>query len=168
MAFDRYKFLYKQVNKTNPKKEDVVALREFLIHHPAIIQDILYLPNLVIEEFLELLFPKESKRLLIKAQLEDLKMQYGYEYLSIIERMLVDNILLCWLRLNYLEGCLNHYYLKGSEYSDFETWDKLVSSTQRRFTRAIDSLGRLKKFNINFQVNIAADGGQQVNIQENK
>jgi hypothetical protein len=168
IVYDRFKFLYKRVNKEKPSKEDVLALQEFLVQYPAIIEDINHLPKLVMEEFIELLYPKQSTRELIRAQLDRYKQEYGYESMQPDQRMLVDNILLCWLRLNYAEGCLNQYYQYGSEFGDFEFWDSRVSSAQRRFTRAVETLNRIKKYNINFQVNIAEDGSQQINIMDNK
>ncbi len=167
-ARERFRYLYKRTDKANPKQEDVRALQVFLAEHPEIIQDTYYLPKMVLDEFLEKLYDSESKRALIIAQVEELKAQFGYEQVSIIEKMLFDSVLISWVRLNYLEGCYNQYFQAGSPYKDFEFWEQRVSAAQRRFTRAIDTLGRLKKFNINFQINIANEGSQQVNIQDNK
>lgn len=168
IVYDRFKYLYKRVNKTNPKKEDVLALRSYMVQHPSIIKDINHLPKLVMEEFIELLYPKKSTQEIILAQIEKYKQEYRYDSMPPDQRMLVDNILLCWLRLNYAEGCLNHYYQFGAEFGDFTFWDSRVSSAQSRLTRAVETLNRIKKYHINFQVNIAQDGSQQINIMDNK
>jgi hypothetical protein len=46
-------------------------------------------------------------------------------------------------------------------------WDKLLTQAQRRHLRALESLARIRKLSKGsdfVQVNIAADGGQQVNV----
>jgi hypothetical protein len=168
MVYDHFKYLYKRVNKAKPDKEDVLALKEFMTRYPAIIEDINHLPNLVMEEFLELLYPKKSTQEVVRAQLEQYKKEYGYESMPPDQRMLVDNILVCWLRWNYAEGCLNHQYPQGTPYQDAEFWEMRSSAAQLRLTRAIATLSRIRKFHINFQVNIAEEGSQQINIMDNK
>jgi len=46
-------------------------------------------------------------------------------------------------------------------------WEKRLSAAQRRFTRACETLARVRKLSRNtpaLQFNIAASGGQQVNV----
>jgi len=48
-------------------------------------------------------------------------------------------------------------------------WEKRLTAAQRRFTRACETLTRVRKLSRNtpaLQVNIAADGGQQVNMAQ--
>ena len=168
MIFDHFKYRYNRVNKAHPDKEDVLALREFLIQYPVIIEDINHLPKLVLEEFIELQYPKESQQEIIRAQVEIYKKKYGYDSLPPDQQMLVDNILLQWVRWTYAEGCLNHQFPQGTPYKDVEFWDKLASSAQKRLARAIATLNRIRKFAINFQVNIAQEGSQQINIMDPK
>ena len=149
-AREHFKYLFKRINKANPEREDVKALEEFLGNHPNIIRDTYHMPTRVLEEFLEFRYKVESKRTVVKAQLEDMKIQFGYEQVSLIKRMLFDSILISWVRWNYLEGCYNQFVEKGSTYEDLAFWDQRVSAAYLRFTRAIDTLGRLKKFNVNF------------------
>jgi hypothetical protein len=46
-------------------------------------------------------------------------------------------------------------------------WEKRLTAAQRRFTRACETLARVRKLSRNtpaLQFNIAASGGQQVNV----
>ena len=46
-------------------------------------------------------------------------------------------------------------------------WDRRLSAAQKRFTRACETLARVRKLSLNtpaLQFNIAANGGQQVNL----
>ncbi|HEV8136372.1 MAG TPA: hypothetical protein VGP85_16955 [Pyrinomonadaceae bacterium] len=46
-------------------------------------------------------------------------------------------------------------------------WEKRLSAAQRRFTRACETLARVRKLSRNtpaLQFNIATSGGQQVNL----
>jgi len=47
-------------------------------------------------------------------------------------------------------------------------WDNLLTSNQARFTRAIETLARTRRFAQNtpaLQINIAREGGKLVNVQ---
>jgi hypothetical protein len=48
-------------------------------------------------------------------------------------------------------------------------WEKRLTAAQRRFTWACETLARVRKWSRNtpaLQVNIAAEGGQQINLSK--
>jgi hypothetical protein len=75
-------------------------------------------------------------------------------------------VTLCWLNLNLLE----YRHVNSMKQSITLTlgayWDKRLSMSQRRFTRACESLARVRRLSrrIPLQVNIATQGGQQMNV----
>jgi len=82
-----------------------------------------------------------------------------------LERTLVKHVALCWLRLQCVE---QRYSLTlggslGIPQADY--WERRLSATQRRFLRAVETLARIRKMQLPaMQVNVATEGGQQVNI----
>jgi hypothetical protein len=43
-------------------------------------------------------------------------------------------------------------------------WQKRLTLTQGRYSRSLETLARIRKLNISIQINVAAAGGQQVNV----
>jgi hypothetical protein len=93
--------------------------------------------------------------------------QLGYAESPPLERILIEQVLVCWLNLYVLEM---NSATKLCESHSTETglyWDRRLTGAQQRFSRASDSLARIRKLSRNtpaLQLNIAANGGQQVNV----
>ena len=160
-----------KTNKENPKPEDVAQLKKMLQESPGlwrvagdfsehalwkITEDIEGTPFLI-----------ES----VRAGVGKLKESLGYAVAPPLEKLLINQAALCWLRLNMLERT---HWVKTYESHSTETglyWDRRLLTAQRRFTRACESLARIRKLSRNtpaLQVNIATEGGQQVNVAQTK
>ena len=79
-----------------------------------------------------------------------------------LERLVIDHIALCWLRLQMVEQLhvakTSHDFWPS--WGDF--WDRRLSATQRRFLRAVETLARLRKLTpAGVQVET---GDKQVNV----
>jgi hypothetical protein len=103
------------------------------------------------------------------AEVDCLKKQLGYESAPPLEQLLIDHILTVRLRLIYVEHNYNQCVVGQSiTLTQGEYWDNLLTSAQARFQRAIETLARVRRLARNtpaLQINIAREGGQQVNIQ---
>jgi hypothetical protein len=110
-----------------------------------------------------------ASRACLLAEVDILKKQLGYDGAPPLERLLIDNILTVRLRLLYVESYYNQCIMNQSiPLARGEYWDGLLSSTQARFLRAIETLARVRRLARNtpaMQINIAHDGGKQVNVQ---
>jgi len=57
---------------------------------------------------------------------------------------------------------------QSASYQAGAYWDNLLTSNHARFLRAIETLGRVRRLSRNtpaLQINIAREGGKQVNVQ---
>ena len=109
----------------------------------------------------------EGLTLLWREQMQDMREALGYDAAPALERPLIDHATLCWLRLAVME--LRYSAVTGAEntFKAVEHTEKRLTAAQKRFNRACESLARVRKLSRNtpaLQVNIAADGGQQVNV----
>lgn len=166
-SFEAIKAIIDKTNKDNPKPRDVAQLKRMLQGSPQlwrvagdfsehalwqITEDIDGTPFLI-----------ES----VRAGVEKLKESLGYEASPPLEKLLINQASLCWLRLNMLERT---HWVKTCESHTSETglyWDRRLLNAQRRFTRACEALARVRKLSRNIpalQVNIATEGGKQVNV----
>lgn len=110
--------------------------------------------------------PKSVEMALLRRPAE-LRAELGYQEAAPLERLLIDHVVTCWLRQQQIELLYSDKW-KGSlstESADF--WERRLSATQRRYLRACETLARVRRLLRMppvVQVNVAAQGGQQVNI----
>lgn len=73
---------------------------------------------------------------------ELLKQQMGYEEASATERVLIDHAVLCHVRL----GMIEHLYSRNTSgrLDITEHYEKRLTLAQRRFTRAVETLARVR------------------------
>jgi hypothetical protein len=79
-----------------------------------------------------------------------------------LEYLLIQQVALCWLKLAYTEWQHKHYLTNGNTtIVQANFWEHRLSSAQRRFLRAVETLARVRRLQLPaVQVNI---GAQQVN-----
>jgi hypothetical protein len=106
----------------------------------------------------------EALPLLWREQMRDMRAALGYAAAPPLERPLIDHACLCWLRLALMElrysSLTEDNTLKAVEHTE-----KRVASAQKRFNRACETLAKVRKLKLPaVQINVAAEGGQQVNV----
>lgn len=102
-----------------------------------------------------------------KHRLVSLRKELGYEAAPILEQLLIQQAALCWLKLNLVELSYSNAMKQSITLTLGIYLEKRLTAAQRRFTRACETLVRVRKLSRNdpsLHFNIAADGGQQVNV----
>lgn len=79
-----------------------------------------------------------------RRQIEDMRKDFGFEEAPRVEKFLIQHIILCWLQLNFVELSYSQLLKEGSTLPRGVFWDRRVTLAQRRFTRACESLERLR------------------------
>ena len=84
-----------------------------------------------------------------------MRQDLGYEEASALDRLLIDQVVLCWLRLHYVE--FHHTAISNRDH-----WERKLSATQRRYLRACETLARVRRLRLpSMQINI---GEKQLNV----
>jgi len=121
----------------------------------------LHLQNRLIDR----LIPVKSAQMAIRKRATAVRNGLGYEGATQLEQLLIDHAVLCWLRLQDVEWSYSLAMERSLPLSQADFWDRHLSSAQRRYLRACETLARVRRLlNPTLQVNIAAQGGQQVNV----
>ena len=106
------------------------------------------------------------------AEVDKLQKELGYASAPSLEQLLIDHILTVRLRLIDAENAYNQSVVNQSITLKQGTYrDNLLTSNQTRFLRAIETLARVRRLARNtpaLQINIAREGGKQVNVQGEK
>jgi len=97
---------------------------------------------------------------------EELRNELGYMSSSMIEQLLIDEIILEFLRSHQMQLFLTELTSRpGTQLLTIKKISDLASAAQNRFNKAVQMLAKLRKAEIKLQINIATEGGRQVNLQ---
>jgi hypothetical protein len=164
-----FRALLDKTNKEHPNPKDLKALSDLLSGNRKLelwrdVASATYLAEvMVIENANATAGLKECW----KHQLQVMKKDLGYDDAPMLEQLLIQQAALCWLKLNLVELSYSGTMKQSITLTLGQYWEKRLSAAQRRFTRACETLARVRKLSRNtpaLQVNIAASGGQQLNL----
>ena len=160
--------LLKRLDKAkNPDPKDIELLRQLAVRAPGFLSACSTTAS-IRQQLIEKISHGNSRAFML-AEVDSLKQQLGYDAAPPLERLLIDHILTVRLRLIHAENNYNQCVVGQSIALPVAVYrDNLLSSTQARFLRAIETLARVRRLARNtpaLQINIANDGGKQVNVQ---
>jgi hypothetical protein len=159
----RFIQLHHKVDKKNPKAEDLEEFRRGLMKYPGLLVTFGDMARQAEFRLIEGLSVPKSSQEAMQLQLQNIKRDLGYSTAPPLEKMLIEQVGLCWLRLSIVElkHAINTSGSSGIARADY--WDRALSAAQRRHLRAVETLARVRRLlrpNA-VQVNI---GAQQVNV----
>jgi hypothetical protein len=103
--------------------------------------------------------------LIWEEQADEMCDNLGYMTAPPIEGVMIEHIVLCWLRLAVAEMQFSAVESHGGTLKQIEHHQRKVGAAQRRFTRGVESLARVRKLSRpSVQINVATEGGRQVNV----
>jgi hypothetical protein len=165
----KFRDLLDKTNKEHPRPQDVVALADLLNGNQGLQlwRDVLsaaqYAERAVIENSSSVAGVKECW----KHRLSSLRQELGYNEAPVLEKLLIQHAALSWLKLSLVELNYSRTMKQSITLTLGMYWEKRLTAAQRRFTRACETLARVRKLSRNtpaLQFNIATAGGQQVNL----
>jgi hypothetical protein len=140
--------LARAVNQKNPSADDIAALRRAMSQMPKAAAALGDLGSMVRSMFISHGFELPSQQVSLEIFCNTLRDGLGYATSPTHERLLIDHVINCWLRLHHLE----QLSINGGYVPDIE---RRLSTAQHRFLRAVESLARVRRLGVNLQVNIA-------------
>lgn len=148
--------LFTLTNKANPAPADLREFTRWLLQHPDQVDRWGDTANLVEFQLLRQIIPdSEGAKLATRFQLENMRDALGFATAPALERPLIRMIVLCWLRVQAAETAFTQTMKAGVSIREAEFRDTQLTAAQRRYLRAVETLARIRKLNINIQVNIA-------------
>jgi len=149
-------------NADAPTDEDLAAARKLLKGSPDLWRVYGDVCDMVTRNVISGIRAAAGVKESISAGREAMLHQFGYETAPLMERMLIDHILLCWLRLQLAEHRYTSFWQGDGSTELAMFWEKRLSAVQRRYLRAVETLARIRRMDLPaIQVNVA---DKQVNI----
>jgi hypothetical protein len=145
-----------------PGKEDLQKIRKFLREYPAMCPAVFGLAETIQDTTIKKMVEQEPARIAIEEHLVNIRNELGYHDAPIMEKLLIENIVTAWLRVQWLEYQLTLFMGREARFAELEFWERRLSMAQRRYLAACESLAKIRKMNIPaLQLNI---GNKQINV----
>lgn len=162
---DDLKRLIDAVDTKKPDPHAVAELRSYLQAMPdlcaALGDTTLHLQNRLVDR----IAPHPVNQIALRQQTAAMRDGLGRRGATQLEQLLIDHAILCWLRLQDVELSYSSAMDRPLPLDQVDYWDRHLAAAQRRFLHALETLARARRLLLpTLQVNIAADGGQQVNV----
>jgi hypothetical protein len=102
----------------------------------------------------------------IMATVEAMQGELGYEQAPTAAKLLIEQVLNCWLDLAETEHLPERRLAGNHTASEGRYWDDRLTKSQARYLRSLETLARVNRLYkvLPVQVNVATNGGQQVNM----
>lgn len=159
--------LLRRVNKPDASKEDVAKLKKMLAEIPVtakIAGDLAHRTQVkMIEQVSSVPLVTEST----KVYIEQMKEELGWEDASMLEKLIIETIVTCWLHYHNSTMQLSFATNRSHSIREGEYLDKRVSLAQKRFTRAIESLAKVRKLLKTTPANMVVDYDYSIGFSSN-
>ena len=141
-------------------------VRQLLDEFPSMVEELGDLNQLARSAMLDRL---DGKSLLIR-EAEERKLASLAEAITgphptILEKLLADQIVLCWQHVRYVE--IRYGQARNYTFTEGDYYQRSLDRAQKRYLKAIKALAHMRKLRLPpVQVNIATKGGKQINVAE--
>jgi hypothetical protein len=168
LAFKDFKRLHAKLIKAadKPRGKDVTALRQLVVDNPQVLPLGWTIHETIRGDMIDGVITNGASRALLLGEVDRWRNELGYLTAPPLERIHMDTIVTCRLRLAILEF-QQIAAQKTGKIPAIEHADKLLSSAHHRLNKAVESLARIRLLATRapvFQFNVATNGGQQVNV----
>jgi hypothetical protein len=134
-------------NEANRDKKQVPKLREFLQENPDIVGNLQSVSVTIRESLVEKFIAGDGSRLLVKKYMDELEDRLRGDEPTPIEKLLIEAVLFCWLRLQHAENAKTLLMNEEHRFIDMEFADKMLSKAHSRYLRALTALAKVQDLN---------------------
>ncbi len=159
--------LVKRSYEKKPNKKDLSELEKWINTYPELWEAVFDIARVIEGNFIENITSIKAAVIALQKNTDEIRNGMGYEAASVMERMLIDDLVISWLGVQYCNYQLMVRMEREEKIVILEFWERRLSMSQRRYLHACETLAKVRRLMAgkpSVQVNIAAQGGQQVNV----
>jgi hypothetical protein len=145
-----------------PAKEDLQTIREFLIDYPEFCRAVFSMTEAIQRQIVKNFIGDEVAQTAIEEHIVYLRDEMGYHEEPIMEKLLIENIVTTWLRVQWLDYLVAAKMAGEFRIPAMEFWQRSLAMAQRNYLAACETLAKIRKMRLpNIQLNI---GDKQINV----
>ncbi len=159
--------IVKQAYKKKPSQKDLDELRKWINHYPELWRAVFDTAHVIEENFIRQMVDDKASIIAMQKNTDEIRDGLDYSKSSVMEKMLIDNLIISWLEVQYSNYQLAVRMGRDEKIVLLEFWERRLSISQRRYLHACETLAKVRRLmsvKPAVQVNIAGQGGQQVNV----
>lgn len=145
------------VNAQKPTKAQLAELREALEHAPSLVGVLGDMSSQLRYKIIEAMAPQPGLHIAVRKQAEQMAKELGIEQASPLERMLIDLVVIAWLRWQSVEWNYQSNFAQSITLTKGIYLEKRLTAAHRRYLQSIESLARVRRLlaRAPVQINIA-------------
>jgi hypothetical protein len=157
--------IQKRADRKNASTEDRAALRQLYDDQPWLARYYGDLAAYAQRRLMEETISQMSISVAVQRQLDKLRADLGYADAPVLERMLIEQVALTWMRLQVAELAYTNviHSSEGYTFARATHYERMLSASQARHMRAVETLARVRRLSQRTPVQINI-GAQQVNM----
>jgi hypothetical protein len=128
----------------NDNKKNVGKLRAFISENPELPGKVTSNAYTIRLNLLEKVVGGDGSRLLAQKNLQALEDRLRGDEPTQIDKLLIEAVLCCWLRLQHAENAKTLLMNEEHRFVDMEFADKMLSKAHSRYLRALTALARVQ------------------------
>lgn len=159
--------IVKRAHGKKPSLKDLDELRKWINNYPELWRTVFDTAQVIERNFIKNMVAEKASIIAMQKNTDEIRDEMNYGKASIMEKMLIDNIVISWLGVQYCNYQLIARMNREEKIVILEFWERRLSMSQRRYLHACETLAKIRRLmsgKPTVQVNIAAQGGQQVNV----
>lgn len=141
----QFKKLLAAVDKKQPAQADLVELHLYLREHPGLANHFGNLAATMQDRILGKLCGATSTGELVKAHCAQLRASLHYDDSSGLEQLVIDNIILAWVRWQDCEWWYQNHVDAQSTIAVGDYWERRLTMAQHRYLKALEALARVRR-----------------------
>ena len=126
----------------DPSPDDIAKLRKYLDDSPQLWSIAGDLTKLIQDQLIDRVGGTELIRQSIRKGIEVMRDELNYQDAPCLERLLIDQVMLCWLRLKDVEWRHTQVTSESIPLTRADYWERRLNASQRRYLRAVETLAR--------------------------
>lgn len=144
------------VNKPNPKaRQELQCLINKSEIANAFMQKQESIYNVVLTNRIDKMDASDSFRTVMNFKCNQLKEDLGFETSNQLERLVIEQIVLCWFCHHEIELQHSRFVSKPHNMKEGMYWERRLSYASRRYNKALELLSKMRKMKLVVQINNA-------------
>lgn len=150
-----------------PSQKDLDELTKWINSYPELWKAVFDTAYVIEKNLMKNMVGDKASVIAMQKNADEVRDGMGYSQAPIMEQMLIDNIILSWLGVQYCNYQLITRMGREEKIVILEFWERRLSMSQRRYLHACETLAKVRRLTSGkpaVQVNIATQSGQQINV----
>jgi hypothetical protein len=131
--------------KKKPNSKDLAELRKWIKDFPELWRVVFDTARVIEDNFIKNMVQDKASVIAMQKNADEIREGLDYSKSSVMEKMLIDNVIISWLGVQYANYQLTARVGQNEKIVILEFWERRLTAAQRRYLRACETLARIRR-----------------------